>query len=95
MAQMEEELMVLGKDIELNQFRIKRGDVRGVEDGVLGVRREEVGRKWAEITKGLVAEVEMWQTGLCGEALKEEEMRLKARLGRQRRAWDKLLGGKL
>lgn len=79
LSAIEVEAVQLGKDIEMNHFRVRRGDPRGRPDQELLDMREKCRMAWALAIRECVRDVELCQTGLKGKALREEETKLQAR----------------
>ena len=61
LATLETEAVQLGQDIELNQFRVKRGDPRGREERILGEMREQSGKVWLATIEECLRDVELEQ----------------------------------
>ena len=90
LSAIEAEALPLGRNIEMNQFRLRRGDPRGQDERALGEARDQYGKKWLAAVRNCVRDVELYQTGMMGKALRDEEYRLAGL--RSRRTWN---GGKL
>lgn len=98
LSAIEVEAVQLGKDIEMNHFRVRRGDPRGKPDQELFDMREKCRMAWALAISECVRDVELCQTGLKGKALREEETKLQARNSNRetvRGSWWQGYGGKL